>query len=83
MGVINMPKVEFKGFSEQHRRNLCSVSFEDNLSKVKFESNFNMNFRNHQVQAEPDSFDSLTVNIVYITEVNDEVIKYLINQLVS
>lgn len=76
-----MPNINFQGFSDYHQRKLCSVTFNNEFDKRNFESNFNIYFRNHQVQAEPDLLNRLTVNVVYISELNDEVIKELIDKL--
>ncbi|NOU95626.1 hypothetical protein GC093_20680 [Paenibacillus sp. LMG 31456] len=73
-------KINYLGFSNYHRRYCFEISFSDEITRIKFENIFNMNFRDHTIQAEPDRSSSFVEYVVFANEEHKESINAILKK---
>lgn len=78
--MIKSQKIEFEGYSNSMQRNYYSIRFYNKFDKTKFAINFNLGFIDPCIQAEPDLYDPLVINVNFINY-SDRYVLSLIHQI--
>ncbi|MCU5635269.1 hypothetical protein OCB76_30045 [Bacillus cereus] len=64
--MIKSQKIEFEGCSNSMQRNYYSIRFYNEFDKTKFAMNFNLRLIDPCIQAEPDLYDPLVINVNFV-----------------
>ncbi|PFV97081.1 hypothetical protein COL21_13065 [Bacillus thuringiensis] len=77
--MIKSQKIEFKGYSNSMQRNYYSIRFYNEFDKTKFVMNFNLRLIGPYIQAEPDLYDPLVINVNFVNH-SEKYVLLLIHQ---
>lgn len=77
-----MANISYIGFDSYSKRYCYKIEFKNEFDRIKFESNFNMNYSGNLVKAEIDKFQTHTEKVVFAEEIYKDRVKVIIEGMI-